>query len=140
MKIFIAGVMQGNKREYAIHSQDYREQIAKRLQQIIPDVEIIDPDKTDPARLTYNDQDAATIFFKYCEMAGKVDLLISYIPEASMGTAIEMWVAYKAGIPIITISPLKLNWVVKLLSSHVYENINDFCDKLDIRTLNKILK
>ena len=80
------------------------------------------------------------MFFNYCEIAGKVDLLIAYIPEASMGTAIEIWVAYKAGIPILTISRLKSNWVVKLLSTRVYENINDFCDKLDMKILNKILR
>ena len=138
MKIFIAGVMQGNKREYAIHSQGYREQIAKHLQQIIPDVEIIDPDKTDPERLTYNDQDAANMFFKYCNMAGNVDLLISYIPEASMGSAIEMWVAYNAGIPIVSISPLSHNWVIKLLSKHVYSDLNNFKQKFNFQVLNEL--
>lgn len=140
MKVFIAGIMQGNKKEREIHSQDYRSQISKHLQRMLSDIEIIDPDKTDPERLSYNKQDAGIMFFKYCEIAGKVDLLIAYIPEASMGTAIEMWMAYKAGIPIITISSLKSNWVVKLLSARVYKNIDDFCDKLDMKVLNKILK
>lgn len=126
MRIFIAGVMQGNKKKHGIHSQDYRSRIAAHLQQISPKIEVIDPDKTDPERLSYNDEQAAEMFFRYCQMAGEVDLLISYIPEASMGSAVEMWMAHKAGIPVLTISPLSHNWVVRLLSKKVYPSLEVF--------------
>lgn len=126
MKVFIAGVMQGNKKEHGILSQDYRRQIAEHLQRIFPSVEIVDPDKTDPERLSYDDKRAADMFFRYCRVAGKVDLLISYLPEASMGSAVEMWMAHEAGIPVITISPLSHNWVVRLLSRKVYSSLDNF--------------
>jgi len=35
-----------------------------------------------------------------------------FVPEASMGTAIEMWEAHQHGAAVITISPLKHNWAV----------------------------
>ena len=108
-QVFIAGVMQGNLKKLAIHSQDYRRQITAILQAIDTNTKVVDPDKTDPNRLNYNQAEAERMFMKYCDIAGKVDLLIAFIPEASMGSAIEMWKAYQSGIPILTVSPLKNN-------------------------------
>src|SRR5260221_13659130 len=126
MKVFIAGVMQGNKKEHGIYAQDYRTQITNHLKKIFLEVEVIDPDKTDPDRLSYNDDQAAEMFFQYCQLAGQVDLLISYIPEASMGSAVEMWEAHNAGVPLVTISPLNHNWVVRLLSEKLYPDLETF--------------
>ena len=139
MKVFIAGVMQGNRKDKKIYSQDYRITITQKLSRLVKDVEVIDPDITDPDRLTYTHQQAKEMFFKYCKIAGQANLLIAYIPEASMGSAIEMWMAYGARIPIITISPLESNWVVKLLSSLVYSNLEEFCEKLDEKKLRELL-
>ena len=123
-QVFIAGVMQGNLKKLAIHSQDYRRQITAILQAIDTNTKVVDPDKTDPNRLNYNQAEAERMFMKYCDIAGKVDLLIAFIPEASMGSAIEMWKAYQSGIPILTVSPLKNNWVVKILSKKIYTYID----------------
>lgn len=138
MKIFIAGVMQGNKKEHGLHPQDYRERIAKHIKSVAHDVDVIDPDKTDPDRLSYDDKQAAEMFFRYCDIAGRVDLLISYIPEASMGSAVEMWMAHKSGIPVITISPLNHNWVVRLLSKKVYSDLEAFEREFDRKLLEKL--
>ena len=140
MKIFIAGVMQGNRNDNKIYSQNYRKEIADILSPIIPDLDIVDPDITDPDRLNYTNEQAAEMFFRYSFMAGTVDLLVSYIPEASMGSAVEMWEAWKNKIPVITISPLKLNWVVKLLSAKVYPTIEDFkkaCEEGELKIFLK---
>ena len=126
MKVFIAGVMQGNRKDHKIHPQDYRAVITKRLSGLFEDVEIINPDITDPDRLTYTHEQAKNMFMKYCRIAGEVDLLISFIPEASMGSAVEMWMAHQNNVPIITISPIKANWVVNLLSNIVYEDLEEF--------------
>jgi len=126
MKIFLAGVMQGNKKELGIYSQNYRKQLTEIVTRVIPDAEIVDPDITDPDRLSYTMEQSADMFFRYCDTAGKVDLLISYVPEASMGSAIEMWKAYTSKIPVITISEMDHNWVVKLLSSKIYPDIDSF--------------
>jgi len=138
MKVFIAGVMQGNKKKHGIYSQDYRHRIAEHVRKILQEVEIIDPDLTDPNRLSYDDRKAAEMFFKYCKIAGGVDLLIAYLPEASMGSAVEMWLAYNASIPIITISSLKYNWIVRLLSSRVYPNMNRFESEFGPKTLQEL--
>lgn len=138
MKVFLAGVMQGNKKEHGIHSQDYRKQLTKIVQAVVPHAEIIDPDITDPDRLAYSKEQSADMFFRYCKMAGEVNLLISYIPEASMGSAVEMWMAYNANIPVLTISPMDHNWVVKLLSQQIYPTIEDFEKSFDQDLLNQL--
>jgi hypothetical protein len=43
-----------------------------------------------------------------------------------MGTALEMWQAFQAGVPLITISPMAANWVVKHLSSVVLPDLAAF--------------
>lgn len=141
MKVFIAGVMQGNRKDHLIHPQDYRKIIAEKLSSIVDEVvEVVDPDKTDPDRLNYTHDQAKEMFIKYCHIAGQVDMLFSYVPEASMGSAVEMWMAHQSNIPIITISTMKANWVVKILSDKVYEDLNDFCDNFDSKTLKSLAK
>lgn len=124
-RIFIAGVMQGSKMD-GIHSQDYRITIAKILSKHIDNIEIIDPDKTDPDRLNYNFEQSKKMFFDYCTIAENVDLLVSYLPTASMGSAIEMWSAYHANVPIFSITPMPQNWVIKLLSREIFSDLSDF--------------
>jgi len=82
--------MQGNKKVHGIRPQSYRTSITNHLDNLNVKAEIVDPDKTDPDRLKYNNKQAGEMFFRYCKIAGKVDLLISYLPEASMGSAVEM--------------------------------------------------
>ena len=118
--------MQGNKKIHGIRSQNYRMQITKVVKNLLPDAEIVDPDITDPHRLSYTKEQSVEMFFKYCDLAGQADLLISYIPEASMGSAVEMWQAYKSDVPVLTISEMDYNWVVKLLSTRIYPNIESF--------------
>lgn len=138
MKVFIAGVMQGNRKDKLIYSQDYRRIITYKLNELFESVDVIDPDKTDPQRLTYTHEQAKEMFFKYCTIAGEADLLIAYIPEASMGSAVEMWLAFQARIPIVTISTMNSNWVVKLLSNVIYENLDDFLEEFNSEVYKKL--
>lgn len=126
MKVFIAGVMQGNKKGGKIHNQDYRKGIIKVLTQHKLDLELVSPDVANSRSPRLTKKQASEIFFKTNSTIAKVNLMIAYVPEASMGTAIEMWEAWKNKVPIITISPLKDNWVVKILSSKVYSTVADF--------------
>jgi len=59
-------------------------------------------------------------------MCREVDALVAFVPEASMGTAIEMWEAYQHGAAVITISPLHRNWAVKFLSHALYADMPAF--------------
>ena len=52
--------------------------------------------------------------------------MLAFVPEASMGTAIEMWEAHQHGRAVITISPMKHNWAVKFLSHELYADLDEF--------------
>jgi hypothetical protein len=59
-------------------------------------------------------------------MCREVDLVLAFVPEASMGTAIEMWEAHQHGRAVIAISPLEHNWSVKFCSHAVYPDLAAF--------------
>jgi hypothetical protein len=59
-------------------------------------------------------------------MCREIDVLLAFLPEASMGTAIEMWEAYQHGAAVLSISPLRHNWAVKFLSHAVYADLPAF--------------
>jgi hypothetical protein len=58
--------------------------------------------------------------------AAESDLVIAYVPTASMGTALEMYSAYLAGVPVVAISPLATNWVINALARRVYPDLGSF--------------
>jgi hypothetical protein len=128
MQIFIAGVMQGSRSDRQVMSQHYRQVITRVLQAHIDQVKVIDPWALNPGSDEYDDDRARETFMGMTALAGQVDLLVAYVPEASMGTAIEMWEAYRAGVPIVSISPMTENWVVKLLSNRVLADLPAFED------------
>lgn len=126
MKIFIGGIMQGSRRDNGVDDQGYRERIASALRAHIPNVEVLDPWELHPDSPTYDYDRGKQVYLRLNEEAARADVLVAYVPEASMGTAIEMWQAYKAGACILTISPLSENWVVKFLSNRVFATLDEF--------------
>ena len=73
-------------------------------------------------------------------MCQQFDVLIAYVPEASMGTAIEMWEAYTNARFVITITPLIHNWVVQITSNRVYENTSAFVESLRSGEIDKLIE
>jgi hypothetical protein len=126
MHIFIGGVMQASITGKGIVSQDYRRQIADALRARWPEVEIIDPFELHPTSVEYDDAAAKATLFALLDHAAASDLLIAYLPTASMGTALEMYVAHERGVPVVTISPLAENWVVRALSRWVFPDMASF--------------
>jgi hypothetical protein len=120
MRFFIAGIMQGSHTAATIHNQDYRQWITRLLAQHFPAAEIYDPRATHPSSLGYDKLTGREVFFRHNLMCREVDVLLAFVPEASMGTAIEMWEAHEHGAAVITISPLRHNWAVKFLSHALY--------------------
>jgi len=120
MRFFLAGIMQGSLREAAVHDQDYRPRIKQLLAEHFPASEIYDPLADHAASLHYDDTTGRRVFLDHNSMCRSVDVLLAFLPEASMGTAIEMWEAYQNGAAVVTISPLQHNWVVKFLSHALY--------------------
>ncbi len=125
-EIFIAGIIQGSDRGKGIYDQGYRKRLKSILQKVFPDMSIYCPFEEHPESVNYDDSYGREVFFSHLERSAKADLLVVYLPEASMGSAIEIWCAYQAGKPIITISPMKENWVIKFLSTRNFETIEEF--------------
>jgi hypothetical protein len=126
MKIFFGGIIQGSKMGQDIHAQEYRRQIKDIVKNKHGNVELFDPFEGHEGSINYSDDKARAIFFKHLEEVRTSDLLIAYLPEASLGTAIEIWEAYKNGIPILSISPLTTNWIIRFIPKRNFETIERF--------------
>ena len=122
MQFFIAGIMQGSHVEAVLHGQDYREQLTTLLGRFYPDSDIYDPRLEHRESLHYDDQQGRDVFMMHNRMCTEVDVVVAFLPEASMGTAIEMWEAFRSGRRVVTISPLQRNWVVRYCSHLVLED------------------
>ena len=128
MRIFLAGIMQGSRAEKGIAAQDYRAELTRILRQHLDGVEIVDPFALHPDSVDYSDDAGKRTFLGLTKAAEEAEVLIAYLPEASMGTAIEIWQAYNNRRKIFTISPLGENWVVKFLSSRVFVDLDEFAE------------
>ena len=126
MRFFLAGIMQGSHKTALLHPQGYRARIAELLRAHFPQAEIYDPlaDHTDS--LGYDDQRGREVFHHHIDLCREFDVVLAFVPEASMGTAIEMWEAFQHGRTVITISPLTHNWAVKFLSHAIYSDVESF--------------
>jgi hypothetical protein len=118
--------MQGSHLGLALHGQDYRRRLKKLLSDHFPHAEIYDPLADHGESLAYGEDRGRQVFFYHNRMCAEVDVLVAYVPEASMGTAIEMWEAYRHGRAVVTISPLKHNWAVRFLSHELYADLDEF--------------
>lgn len=125
MNIFLAGIIQGSLPD-SIEKQDYRGPILEALGKAFPDADIYDPIAEFPDSLEFTDERSEEVFFHLMKTAGESDLIVAYVPSASMGTAIEIWNAYNAGKPVVVISPLSLNWVIRFCADQICEDIDDF--------------
>jgi hypothetical protein len=126
MRVFIGGIMQGSRLDHYIDDQDYRRVIAEMVLARYPDAEIVDPNELHPDGVNYNDELAEKTLLDLFEQAASADLVVAYVPQASMGTAIEMWQGCQSGSPVVTISPMAANWVVKYISSVVLPDLDAF--------------
>ena len=126
MHIFLAGIMQGSHVVAAMHDQDYRARLKRLLAEHWPEATVYDPIADHPSSFDYSRETARAVFLKHNAMCGETDLLIAFVPQATMGTAIEMWEAARHGRTVVTISPLDLNWAVQFCSDLVYASVEAF--------------
>ncbi len=124
MRFFLAGIMQGSHLAATLHNQDYRQRIKQLLAEHFPGSDVYDPlaDHTDS--LDYDDERGRSVFFHHNRLCSEVDVVVAFVPEASMGTAVEMWEAHRHGKAVIAISPMKHNWAVKFLSHELYADVD----------------
>ena len=127
-KIFISGVIQGSSQDKTIFPQNYRANIKAILHEVFPEAEVYDPFQGHEQSIEYDNDKGLKTFLNHLKEVGESDLLVAYLPHASLGTAIEIWESYKKGIPVWTISPMKTNWVVRFCSEKVFDDIESFSD------------
>ena len=129
-KIFLSGVIQGSSRDNSIHSQEYRSRIKNILRQAYPDAEICDPFDGHENSVDYDDEMGKRTFFNHLEKVRGSDLLVAYLPHASLGTAVEIWESHRNNIPVWTISPMRTNWVIRFCSERLFDDIESLAEFL----------
>jgi nucleoside 2-deoxyribosyltransferase len=130
MRVFLAGIMQGSNAHDGVHAQDYRAVLASALAAHLPGVEVFDPWAVYPDSPSYPDDQVRTVLVANIQEAARCDLVIAYLPQASMGTALEMWEAWRAGVPVIAITPLAANWVVRTCAAQRFDTLEEFASAL----------
>ncbi|UCG23578.1 MAG: MoaD/ThiS family protein [Chloroflexota bacterium] len=137
--VFIAGIMQGSRSDHLIDAQDYRQRITDALETYYPGVRVSDPFALHPESVSYEMDRVRETLEALATLAGQADVVIAYLPTASMGTAIEMWTAYNANKYIIAVTELKHNWVVKVTADQVVPDLDSLLDLLESGQLAGIL-
>lgn len=126
MNFFLAGIMQGSLQELRLHAQDYRSHLKELITAHFPAADVYDPLADHGQSMEYDDATGRDVFMTHNRMCGEVDVVLAFLPEASMGTAIEMWEAYRNGRAVIAISPMIHNWAVKFCSHAIYPDLESF--------------
>lgn len=139
LQIFIAGIMQGSRQDHLIDAQHYRARIAEALARRVPDVRIIDPYALHPDSVNYGAEQVRETFESMTAMAGDADLVIAYLPEASMGTAIEMWTAHKSNKSVIAVTQLRHNWVVRLTANEILPDLEALIAAIDDGLIERVI-
>jgi hypothetical protein len=139
---FLSGVMQGRKAEgegvEGTVPQDYRGVMKAAVLAADPSATVIEPwdlvgawiGKTmpdTPQAEVFKDTATVRKAFTMCvEAAANADVVVSYLPEASMGSAVELYAAQAAGRTIIAIAPGSMahNWVVRSYGTHLLTDID----------------
>ena len=131
MEVFIAGIMQGSRDDDRIADQNYRTILTQAIERNIPGAVVTDPWTIDPNSVSYELDQAKEAFLTNTSLAADADVLIAYLPQASMGTAIEMWTAFSAKVPIVVVSPLKRNWVVWVTADETFYDLESLLAEIE---------
>lgn len=140
MKIFLAGIIQGSLVEEDIHKQDWRDPIRELIDKYIPNAEIYCHFSQHPNSIEYSGDKIRETFDQGVQACIDADLVIAYLPSASMGTAIEIYEAYRNKTTVLTISKMFANWVVKLYSHAVVADFAELEEFLKAGKLEKLMQ
>lgn len=123
MKIFLAGIIQGSLAEATIHDQDWRVPIKRIIARRLPEASVYCHYSHHPNSITYElPLICQTLAQGICE-AALSDLVVAYVPSASMGTAVEIYEAFRHGAVVLTITPLAANWVLRAYSDRIFATV-----------------
>ena len=139
MKVYLSGIMQGSRKDEFHVSQDYRKVIKAIVLRRFPYAEVICPLEEFPNASTSAPFSAKAVISACANLSANSDLVVAFLPEASMGTAVELWEAFKNSKPIITISPMAQNLVIRTVSSIIVRDIEEFQKVMSNGVVEKIL-
>jgi hypothetical protein len=139
MKVFLAGIIQGSIAEARIHSQDWRGPIKKALARHCPGADVYCHFARHPGSIAYGMPKIRRTLADGIARAAHCDLLVAYLPSASMGTAIEMHEAARGGAVVLTITPMAANWVVRAYSDRVFKRVEEFEEFLAAGKLARLI-
>jgi hypothetical protein len=125
-RVFLAGVIQGSLRESRMHPQDWRHDVTASLERHLPGAEVVDHVARHPGALSYDLARIHETLEEGFREARQADLVVAWLPEASMGTAIEICEARRAGVPVVAITPLSVNWVVRAFADAILPDLAAF--------------
>lgn len=140
MRVFLAGIMQANRRDNQIESQNYRVRITAALNSHSRDIEIVDPWALNPNSVNYDAEQAHQTFHAMTKLAGTADLLIAYLPEVSMGTAMEMWEAYHRNTYIIAITPFIHHWAIRFTANEILPDLDTLLAEIENGRIPNLLQ
>lgn len=142
---FLSGVMGGsgagttNLAGVAVESQDYRASIRAAVLAADSTARVVDPaevvklrapelhvDRVPEADFWEDDGTVRTMLNEVVALAGQCDVVISYLPTASMGSAVELHAARESGRLIVVVAPnerMRANWVVRAYAHFVFDDI-----------------
>lgn len=141
LRYFISGVMLGSARKLEnaavdLAPQDYRDRLTQIIRNVDPHAKVVEPLKIVKERaaalgktIEEMNQDSnlvRDVFSDVVAVAAECDIVVSNLPEASMGSAAEIWEARKAGKTVFTISPMTDNWLLRSTTHHNFEDLDDF--------------
>jgi hypothetical protein len=141
-RYFLSGVMGGSGAGKSteigmrMESQDYRSQVRSAILDADPNAVIVDPLQLgaeraaqwvteDGASPWLNDAHVRQMLSEVVAAAAASDVVISYLPTASMGSALELQAAHAANKVVLAVAPanMRSNWVVRSYSSKIFDSI-----------------
>lgn len=156
-RVFVAGTMQGASNGLAIEDQSYRQVIPAIVSSVFPDAECFDPSLPVVQQLAEHETAAAVrsvieagpvvlrtgdfaaegqrlrrTFLDMTEEAARCDLCIAYLPGStpSMGTAMEMYAARQAGVPVVAVTRMTGNLAIVAVSTVIAPDLDSLRDAL----------
>lgn len=140
MRVFLAGIMQGSRSDHRLQAQDYRPRLKSLIERHLPQAEVYDPLADHGQSVQYDDEEGRRVFLHHIQMCREdVDVVVAYLPQASMGTAIEIWEAVQQGRAVIAISPLTHNWVLRFCTHATYEDEASFVGALESGEVQQVI-
>ena len=126
IRVFLAGIIQGSKVETTIHDQDWREPLKRICAEHLPAADVYCHYTQHPNSIQYDLPMIRATLEEGNRKAAESDLLIAYLPSASMGTAIELYEAARRGAATVTVTPMYANWIVRAYSDQICEDLDAF--------------